>query len=116
MERDEEDIKDAVKQGYLKTDEEFLKEDILGGTCCLTALIRKGNLVVSNAGDCRAVMCRGGVAEALTSDHRASRDDERDRVEALVSCFLLDCSCICFIASMVESCLLMYTLISISML
>ncbi|KAH8498739.1 hypothetical protein Peur_073925 [Populus x canadensis] len=81
--RDEEDIKDAVKYGYLNTDAQFLKEDIRGGSCCVTALIRKGNLVVSNAGDCRAVISRGGVAEALTADHRPSRGDEKDRIESM---------------------------------
>ena len=80
-----EELEEAVKFGYLNTDSEFLKEDIHGGSCCVTALIRKGHLVVSNAGDCRAVMSRGGVAEALTSDHRPSRDDEKDRIENLVS-------------------------------
>ncbi|PSS09499.1 Protein like [Actinidia chinensis var. chinensis] len=77
------ELEEAVKFGYLNTDSEFLKEDIHGGSCCVTALIRKGQLVVSNAGDCRAVMSRGGVAEALTSDHRPSRDDEKDRIENL---------------------------------
>ncbi|KAI3454488.1 hypothetical protein Pfo_011151 [Paulownia fortunei] len=73
----------AVKRGYLTTDSEFLKRDLRGGTCCVTALIMRGNLVVSNAGDCRAVVSRGGVAEALTSDHRPSREDEKDRIETL---------------------------------
>ncbi|BAT88328.1 hypothetical protein LR48_Vigan09g126800 [Vigna angularis] len=79
--RDESDIEEAVKNGYLNTDSEFLKEDLHGGSCCVTALIWNGNLVVSNVGDCRAVISRGGVAEALTSDHRPSREDERDRIE-----------------------------------
>ncbi|KAE9596051.1 hypothetical protein Lal_00030729 [Lupinus albus] len=78
-----EDIQEAVKRGYLNTDSDFLKEDLNGGSCCVTALINNGNLVVSNAGDCRAVISRNGVAEALTSDHRPSRDDERDRIETL---------------------------------
>ncbi len=85
MTRDEKEIDEAVKQGYLNTDSDFLKEDLRGGSCCVTALIRKGNLVVSNAGDCRAVLSRGGVAEALTSDHRPSREDEKIRIETLVS-------------------------------
>ncbi|KAL2317478.1 hypothetical protein Fmac_031354 [Flemingia macrophylla] len=80
---DEENIEEAVKRGYLNTDSDFLKEDLHGGSCCVTALIRNGDLVVSNAGDCRAVISRGGVAEALTSDHRPSREDERDRIESL---------------------------------
>ncbi|CAL5407492.1 unnamed protein product [Camellia sinensis] len=81
MSRCEEEIIEAVKDGYLSTDAEFLKEDLSGGTCSVTAMIRNGNLVVSNAGDCRAVLSRGGVAEALTDDHRPSRKDERDRIE-----------------------------------
>uniref|UniRef100_A0A0E0KCE8 protein-serine/threonine phosphatase n=1 Tax=Oryza punctata TaxID=4537 RepID=A0A0E0KCE8_ORYPU len=73
----------AVKRCYLKTDEEFLKREESGGACCVTALLQKGGLVVSNAGDCRAVLSRSGKAEALTSDHRASREDERERIENL---------------------------------
>lgn len=83
--RREEEIEEAVKDGYLTTDAEFLKEGASGGTCCVTALIREGDLVVSNAGDCRAVLSRGGVAEALTVDHRPCREDERDRIENTVS-------------------------------
>ncbi|KAK6135796.1 hypothetical protein DH2020_030491 [Rehmannia glutinosa] len=78
-----EEIEEAVKVGYLTTDYEFLKKDIRGGTCCVTTMIHKGDLVVSNVGDCRAVMSRGGVAEALTVDHRPSMDDERERIESL---------------------------------
>lgn len=81
--RDDDEIEEAVKHGYLNTDFDFLKEDSRGGSCCVTALIWKGNLVVSNVGDCRAVMSRGGAAEALTSDHRPSREDERNRIENL---------------------------------
>ncbi|KAE8688803.1 putative protein phosphatase 2C 25 [Hibiscus syriacus] len=80
--KDETTVKEAVKQGYLKTDADFFKEDAAGGTCCVTALIRNGNLVASNAGDCHAVLSRGGVAEALTSDHRPSREDERSRIQS----------------------------------
>ncbi|KAI3721032.1 hypothetical protein L2E82_32035 [Cichorium intybus] len=77
------EIAEAVREGYIATDSEFLDVDANGGTCCVTALIRKGNLIVSNAGDCRAVMSRGGVAEALTVDHKPSRNDEKDRIEAM---------------------------------
>ncbi|CAD5311978.1 unnamed protein product [Arabidopsis thaliana] len=81
--RNESKIEEAVKRGYLATDSEFLKEkNVKGGSCCVTALISDGNLVVANAGDCRAVLSVGGFAEALTSDHRPSRDDERKRIES----------------------------------
>jgi protein phosphatase 1L len=63
MRRGDKEIEEAVKQGYLNTYSDFLKEDVHGGSCYVTTLIRKGNLVVSNAGDCRAVMSRGGVAK-----------------------------------------------------
>lgn len=77
------DIQDAIRDGYLTTDAQLLKEDFSGGTCCVTALLREGHLVVSNAGDCRAVISWGGLAEALTSDHRPSRMDERERIESM---------------------------------
>lgn len=82
--RGDDEIEESVKHGYLNTDSDFLKEDLRGGSCCVTALIRNGKLVVSNAGDCRAVMSRGGIAKALTSDHRPSREDEKSRIEKLV--------------------------------
>ncbi|KAF3335220.1 putative protein phosphatase 2C 32 [Carex littledalei] len=83
LEKREGESFEAVRNGYLRTDEEFIKEETKGGACCLTALFDDGNLVISNAGDCRAVLCRGGKAEALTSDHKLSRLDERERVEKL---------------------------------
>lgn len=94
---DSEEIEGAVKKCYLKTDEEFLKREESGGACCVTALLQKGGLTVSNTGDCRAVLSRAGTAEALTSDHRASREDERERIENLVSgyCMLQMCFIIC---------------------
>ncbi|XP_049391524.1 probable protein phosphatase 2C 14 [Solanum stenotomum] len=47
----------------------------------VTALIEGKEIIISNKGDCRAVLCRNGVAEALTRDHRAEREDERKRIE-----------------------------------
>ncbi|KAK1286523.1 putative protein phosphatase 2C 25 [Acorus calamus] len=83
MKGEGDNIEEAVKNGYLATDSKFLKEGTMGGTCCVTALILNEHLIVSNAGDCRAVVSRGGVAEALTSDHRPSREDEKERIESL---------------------------------
>lgn len=77
----QENIVQAVRAGYLSTDAEFLKQGVSSGTSCVTALIKDGNVVVSNAGDCRAVISRDGHAEALTCDHRAAREDERERIE-----------------------------------
>lgn len=82
------EIIEAIKQGYMNTDSQFLTQDQRGGSCCLTAIIRDNNLVVSNAGDCRAVVSIGGTATPLTSDHRPSRQDEKLRIELLVSFFI----------------------------
>lgn len=56
-------------------------QGVVSGACCVTALIEGQEMVVSNLGDCRAVLCRGGVAEVLTKDHRAEQEDERKRIE-----------------------------------
>lgn len=96
IKRGDEGIEVAIKNGYLATDSEFLKEDVNSGSCCVTALIREGELLVSNAGDCRAVMSRGGIAETLTSDHRPSREDEMSRIQTLVSCCSLFPLCLDF--------------------
>ncbi|ONK80124.1 uncharacterized protein A4U43_C01F14130 [Asparagus officinalis] len=84
MKRKDEDIEKAVANGYMKADAEFLKEEAVSGSCCVTVLIKKGDLIVSNAGDCQAVLSVSGAAEALTSDHRPSREDERERIENLL--------------------------------
>jgi protein phosphatase 2C family protein 2/3 len=49
----------------------------------LTALVLGKVLVVANAGDCRAVVCRKGEAIDMSQDHRPSYGLERTRVEGL---------------------------------
>lgn len=44
-------------------------------------MIEGQEVLISNLGDCRAVLCRGGVAEALTRDHRVEQKDEQKRIE-----------------------------------
>ncbi|XP_042448410.1 probable protein phosphatase 2C 32 isoform X1 [Zingiber officinale] len=79
------DVDRAIWDGDLKTDLEFLKEGMDGGASCFTALLRGGILVVSNAGDCRAVLCHSGKVEALTSDRCPSREDERQQIASTIS-------------------------------
>ncbi|GLJ45435.1 hypothetical protein SUGI_0956580 [Cryptomeria japonica] len=76
----QENIVQAVRAGSSATDAEFLKQGVSSGTSCVTALI-KDVMVVSNAGDCQAVISRDGHAEALTNDHQAAREDEQERIE-----------------------------------
>ena len=40
------------------------------------------SLYCAHVGDCRAVLCRGGVALRLTQDHRPDRRDEQVRIRA----------------------------------
>ncbi|EXB44436.1 putative protein phosphatase 2C 49 [Morus notabilis] len=53
------------------------------GTTALTALIFGRLLMVANAGDCRAVLCRKGEAIDMSQDHRPIHPPERRRVEEL---------------------------------
>ncbi|KAJ8564621.1 hypothetical protein K7X08_001081 [Anisodus acutangulus] len=71
----------AIEAAYIKTDHHFLKQGLGSGACCVTALIEGKEIIISHLGDCRAVLCRAGVAEAVTRDHRAEREDERKRIE-----------------------------------
>ncbi|EXB75671.1 putative protein phosphatase 2C 13 [Morus notabilis] len=53
------------------------------GTTALTVLLLGRHLLVANAGDCRAVLCRKGVALNMSQDHRPTYLPERRRVEEL---------------------------------
>ncbi|KAI3878929.1 hypothetical protein MKX03_037326 [Papaver bracteatum] len=74
-------LENAIKEGYSLTDKDFLRQDVSSGACAATALLKNGELYVANAGDCRVVLSRNGVARALTSDHHVNREDERFRIE-----------------------------------
>ncbi|OWM75553.1 protein phosphatase 2C 51-like [Punica granatum] len=52
------------------------------GSTAVVAVIGKDDVVVANCGDSRAVMSRGGVAVALSDDHKPGRPDELKRIEA----------------------------------
>lgn len=50
---------------------------------CLLILVSDGRLlVVANAGDCRAVLCRRGKAIEMSRDHKPMCSKERKRIEA----------------------------------
>lgn len=71
----------AIRAGYSTTDWEFLSQGLCGGTCAATVLVKDGEMHVANVGDCRVVMSHRGVANALTDDHRAAREEERNRIQ-----------------------------------
>lgn len=49
-------------------------------------LTDEGMFYTVNLGDCRAVLCRGGHAVPLTSDHKPSRPDERSALKGWRFC------------------------------
>ncbi|KAL9227664.1 hypothetical protein vseg_003326 [Gypsophila vaccaria] len=53
------------------------------GTTALTALVLGRLLLVANAGDCRAVLCRKGEAIDMSQDHRPTCPSEKRRVDEL---------------------------------
>ena len=63
----------------------FHFQGVSSGACAATVLLKDGELHVANVGDCRVVLSRKGVADAMTNDHRlSSREDERLRIESSV--------------------------------
>ncbi|KAA8527967.1 hypothetical protein F0562_035163 [Nyssa sinensis] len=73
-------------RAFLLADQALADERSISVTCgttALTALVLGRHLLIANAGDCRAVLCRKGVAVQMSQDHRASYLPERKRVEDL---------------------------------
>jgi serine/threonine protein phosphatase PrpC len=55
-------------------------DDRRPGCTALAALLLGDALFIANAGDCRAVLCRGGRALPLSRDHTADLPGERARI------------------------------------
>ncbi|KAI7734533.1 hypothetical protein M8C21_025061 [Ambrosia artemisiifolia] len=52
------------------------------GSTAVVAVVTPDQIIVSNCGDSRAVLCRNGVAIPLSIDHKPDRPDELARIEA----------------------------------
>lgn len=83
------DLAAACHSASMAINEEILKREqdghCEGGATAVTLLIRGNTAVLSNTGDCRAIMVakRDKVAQVaqLTTDHKASNDQEKQRIE-----------------------------------
>ncbi|CAH0515937.1 unnamed protein product [Peronospora belbahrii] len=83
------DLPAACHSASMAINEEILKREqdghCEGGATALTLLIRGNIAVLSNTGDCRAIIVtkRDNAAEVtqLTTDHKASNDQEKQRIE-----------------------------------
>ncbi|OVA16688.1 Protein phosphatase 2C (PP2C)-like domain [Macleaya cordata] len=81
-----EDIENSFRKAFLLADLALADDCTVStssGTTALTALILGRLLLVANAGDCRAVLCRKGDAIEMSQDHRPIYASERSRVEEL---------------------------------
>ncbi|XP_041001314.1 probable protein phosphatase 2C 13 [Juglans microcarpa x Juglans regia] len=81
-----EELENSHRKAFLLADIALANECSVSSSCgttALTALILGRHLLVANAGDCRAVLCRKGVAVDMSQDHRPSSIPERLRVEEL---------------------------------
>ncbi|KAM7459443.1 hypothetical protein LguiA_036437 [Lonicera macranthoides] len=82
------EIERVISSAFLQTDNAFaeacsLDAALASGTTALAALVIGSSLVVANAGDCRAVLCRRGKAVEMSRDHKPICTKERKRIEAL---------------------------------
>ncbi|KAK7303640.1 hypothetical protein RJT34_14551 [Clitoria ternatea] len=79
-------LEDCHRKAFLGADLALADERSVTSSCgttALTALVLGRHLLVANAGDCRAVLCRRGVAVDMSQDHRPSYLPERERVMEL---------------------------------
>mmetsp|Transcript_27925 Transcript_27925/g.61107 ORF Transcript_27925/g.61107 Transcript_27925/m.61107 type:complete len:362 (-) Transcript_27925:1228-2313(-) len=58
------------------------EHDIQAGCTAVVCALSEKHIVVANAGDSRAVLCRAGEAIALSADHKPNQDRERNRIVA----------------------------------
>ncbi|GAQ82850.1 protein phosphatase 2C [Klebsormidium nitens] len=85
-------LPEAMIDAYARTDEEVLTfpgrlageygPDLVGSTATTAVVdLGRGQLVVGNVGDSRAVLCRAGRAVRLTAEHTVTEESERERIE-----------------------------------
>ncbi|XP_068309996.1 probable protein phosphatase 2C 27 [Pyrus communis] len=82
------ELEKVITRSFMETDAAFAKKcsheaSLASGTTALTAMIFGRSLLVANAGDCRAVLSRCGVAIEMSKDHRPCCTKERMRIESL---------------------------------
>jgi len=80
-----EDPVEILKEAFIATERAFLDQALLSkdrsGTTALVVMASAKDVIVSNCGDSRAVLCRGRKAVDLSRDHKPYQPDERERIE-----------------------------------
>lgn len=79
--------KTVVRSVFRSVNQELIKnhprEAKSTGSTALLALIKGKQILIANTGDCRAVICRNGLAIPLTKDHKPSWPEEKKRIQKL---------------------------------
>lgn len=81
-----EGVEDSLRRSFLSADLALADDCSVSsssGTTAITAVIFGRRLMVANAGDCRAVLCRKGEAIDMSQDHRPIYPAEQKRVQEL---------------------------------
>jgi len=76
---------EAIKEVLFSIDQEVCRNleklNLHGGSTSLFTLIGQNKMHVANIGDCKAVIIRDNEAVTLTTEHNASNEEEKRRVE-----------------------------------
>lgn len=73
--------KQQINQMYLDNQHQFSNKANNCGSTAVLVLIIGAHIFCANVGDSRAVLCRNGKAYNLSYDHKASRQDEVERIK-----------------------------------
>jgi len=81
------DCRKAMYNSFMRADADFHRRVCVqkcteSGTTALAMAVFGSRLILANAGDCRALLCRNGRVKELTTDHRPNADSEKKRIEA----------------------------------
>lgn len=80
------EVGNVFTEAFLNADKQFCetaeKEGLGDGTTAVVAYLRDGKMIVANVGDSRAVLSRGGLATAVTEDHKPESEREQRRIES----------------------------------
>jgi protein phosphatase 1L len=108
MNLDFDNIQLAITRAYQQTDRNLRRLQAnnffwsSGSTACTAVLLRE-RLIIANVGDSRAVICKGGNAVALSTDHKPNRADERQRIEEAGGVLTCDHTCILELVQLPET-------------
>ncbi|XP_017070959.1 probable protein phosphatase 2C T23F11.1 [Drosophila eugracilis] len=79
-----ENIEQALQQGFLDIDYEMLNKeswgDQMAGSTAVVVLVKDNKLYCANAGDSRAIACVNGQLEILSLDHKPNNEAESKRI------------------------------------